>query len=252
MTLPVFIPAALETSELDSDDVERLRASWSAWWEPFREELRASPPAEGSREEGRAVATLAGHISKMMVDFGPAFAAALEWGIEHAIETILIRASADVDDARRLGFHWLETSLAMLDRVIAHVAAMAPPEAMTQELIQLDETEFEENLDHISVAILRLELCAFVALDLIAEGEPTEFCEWAKRACGAARTVDVWIPYLSRVLGPPVPNDMDLRPEVTLDARSTEKVLRLIDEAPGPNEAMLELFRGDDPQAQQG
>jgi hypothetical protein len=35
---------------------------------------------------------------------------------------------------------------------------------------------------------------------------------------------------------------VDLRPETMLDAHGVATVLRLLDDAPGPNEAMLRLF----------
>jgi hypothetical protein len=67
MALPaLFIPTSLDASGLSPEAAERLRASWAGWWEPFREELRASPPAENSAEERQAVARLAQHIFGMM------------------------------------------------------------------------------------------------------------------------------------------------------------------------------------------
>jgi hypothetical protein len=41
----------------------------------------------------------------------------------------------------------------------------------------------------------------------------------------------------------------DLNPEVTVDAVGAATVMRLLDESPGPNEAMLRLFSDNDPQA---
>lgn len=60
----------------------------------------------------------------------------------------------------------------------------------------------------------------------------------------------MWLPFLFWSF-PSEDGDVDLRPETMLDAHGVATVLRLLDDAHGPNEAMLRLFRDDDPQAQE-
>jgi hypothetical protein len=248
----LFIPSSLDTSGLEPEVADRLRASWGAWWEPLGNELRAAPPTEGSPEERQAVARLAGHIFGMMGEFGAAFSTALQSGVERTIEQILLRAAEDVETERRLGFHWLQAALEMLGRIVARLVHAAPPEAIMAAMAHLSAEEIEERLDPLSMVVLRLELSAFVALDLISQSTPGEFCFWARRAAAASRAVDVWMPFLYWTFGTTQDDEADLHADVALDGKGVATVLRLLDEAPGPNAAMLRLFRGDDPQAHQG
>lgn len=253
MALPaLFIPTSLDASGLSPVAAERLRASWEGWWAPFREELRALPPEEGSAEERQAVARLAQHIFGMMANFGPELTQALQSGVQQSIEHLLVQAEEDVETERRLGFHWLRHALEGLGKVIDRLAFLVPVGRLDAGLADLPTTaeEIERQLDMTSILLLRLELGVFVAWDLISEGTPTEFCAWARRAATTARHLDVWLPFLFWSF-PSEDGAVDLRPETMLDAHGVTTVLRLLDDAPGPNEAMLRLFRDDDPQAQE-
>ena len=253
MALPaLFIPTSLDASGLSPEAAERLRASWSVWWAPFREELRASPPAEGSAEERQAVARLAQHIFVMMAEFGPDFAQALQSGVQQSIEHLLLQAEGDVETERRLGLHWLRHALEGLGKVIDQLAFLVPVGRLDAELAQLPTTaaEIERHLDMTSILLLRLELGVFVAWDLLSDGTPTEFCTWARRAATTARHLDMRLPFLFWSF-PSKDGDVDLCAETMLDAQGVATVLRLLDDAPGPNEAMVRLFRDDDPQARE-
>lgn len=218
----------------------------------FREELRTSPPVENSAEERRAVARLALHIFGMMADFGPDITRALQSGVQQSIEHLLLQAEEGVETERRLGFHWLRHAVEALGKVVDRLAFLVPVGRLDAGLAQLPTSadEIERHLDMTSILLLRLELGVFVAWDLIAEGTPAEFCAWARRAATTARQLDVWLPFLFWSF-PPDEGEADLRPETMLDAYGVATVLRLLDDAPGPNEAMLRLFRDDDPQAHQ-
>jgi hypothetical protein len=188
----------------------------------------------------------------MMAEFGPDFTQALQSGVQHSIEHLLLQAEKVVETERRLGFHWLRQALEGFGKVIDRLAFLVPVSQLDAELTKLptDADEIEAHLDFTSVLLLRLELGVFVAWDLISEGTPTEFCAWARRAANTARQVDVWLPFLFLAF-PSEDGDVHLRPETMLDAHGVATVLRLLDDAPGPNEAMLRLFRDDDPQARE-
>jgi hypothetical protein len=228
---------------------ERLRASWSAWWEPFRDELLAAPPAEDSLEERTALARFAVHVSDMMGVFPGDLAKVLQHGIQQTIERLLLQAAENVEVERRLGFHWLQEAVEILGRVIDRFVYVTPAGGMEQAVALLPRTpaEVERYLDRPSTLMLRLELYTFVAWDLVASGTPAEFCSWARKAATAAQQFDAMFPFLMLALeSGGQPNDVDLRTETVLDVAGVATVLRLLDDPPGPNEALLRLFSDDD------
>ena len=248
MALPaLFLPSSLEADGLDTEVAERVHASWNEWWTPFREDLRQAPPSEASSEERKAIATFAEHVFLMMKEVGPNMTAALQRGVQRSIEHILLRASQEIDAERRLGFHWLRQALESLGRVVDRFVYQMSPEVVTEVYARGPRTaaELEPQLDRASVLLLRLELSAIVAFDLISTGTSAEFCSWARRAATASRELDASFPFLFWSYD--AATEIDLTPEVGLDKEGVSTVLRLLNEAPGPNQAMLGLFRGDDP-----
>lgn len=156
----LFIPASFATVDLSPEVAERLRASWGAWWEPFREELRRAPPVEASPEERSALARFAVHGFSMMSAFPGDQAKALQQAVQSSVEQLLLQAAQDVETERRLGFHWLQQAMETLGRIVDRFVYAMPKGGMEQAVGLLPKTtsEIERHLDAPSVSLLRLEL----------------------------------------------------------------------------------------------
>jgi hypothetical protein len=136
-------------------------------------------------------------------------------------------------------------------RFVNRCAVMVPAGWIEHIIRQLptNEEEIEKQLDPTTTLLLRMELNLLVAWDLMAQGSSNEFCDWARKAAVAARRFEAMSSISPFPFGLVTPDETDLGAETVLDAHGVATVLRLLDQAPGPNQAMLRLFGADHPQA---
>ena len=238
---PILPPAPGEL-DLPEELREGLRAKWAAWWEPLRAELRARPPTQDSREERLALARFARGLVALNETYGSTLRPLLREGFARVFEELVTEEEKQTPTIRRLGLRHVGRAIEVLGEFYEAAIAFAPPglpvEAVTQLLPDTDEA-VARLLDAPSVALLRLELYAFVAFDLVREDPLEEFVAWARKAHTAARCA---APFVASLSAYSRATSAEVSAEIALPGAAFDRVVDLIENPPAPSERLRKLL----------
>jgi hypothetical protein len=222
---------------------QALRAQWAAWWEPLRAELRARPPTQDSFEERMALARFARGLVPLIETYGAALRPLLREGFARAFEELVAEEEKQTPTIRRLGLKHIARAVEVLGELYEAALAFAPPRLPVEDAAQLlpDADEAVARLlDPPSVALLRLELYAFIAFDLVREDPLEEFVAWARKAHTAARCA---APFVTMLAAYSRAASGELSPDVVLPAAAFDHVVDLVENPPAPSARLRQLLR---------
>lgn len=227
---------------------ERMRAEWAAWWLPLREQVRGELPSEDSLEERRALHRFVTGISNTMSEFGPLILPHLRRGFDRLLRDLVAAEDEKAKTDRRLGLRFLSRAVQVLDTFFEAFRAFAPGLlANGLPKVAESEEEFARTLDPASIALLRLELAVFVAFDLVNEGTPGEFVEWASRAQNASNHASPYVAVFFRAKNHVGDADADhLSADLVLSSTGFDRLVELGENPPAPSTRLRRLVRGRD------
>lgn len=239
-----ILPPSPGDLDLPPEVGAELRAAWSAWWEPFRERVRAVPPVLGSLEERLVIAAFARGLVGITGVFGGALGPLLlREGFSRVFEELVREEEAQAPIIRRLSLKFVERAVDVLGELFEAAAAFSPPSLPVDEISQLlpaTDEAIAPLLDASSVAILRLELCTFVAFDLVRDPSVEEFATWARLARGAAQAAAPYVARLAQVSRTGASSDLSA--DVVLTEQEFARVAELVENPPVPSARLRRML----------
>jgi len=235
-------PGALDLPE---EVREGLLATWAAWWEPLRADLRANPPTMDSFDERLAIARFARGLVPLLETYGVALRPLLRDGFARLfeqLEELVNNEEKQTPTIRRLALKHVARAIEVLGDLYEAANAFAPPRLPVEEAAQLlpdADATLARLLDPPSLALLRLELYAFVAFDLVREEPLEEFLAWARKAHSAARCAAPFVATLS-AYARAVPGE--LSGDITVPTATFDHLLYLGENSPSPSDKLRQLL----------
>lgn len=241
------MPPAPGMQGLPPEVADELRLAWAAWWEPFSERVRQAPAAFGSDDERLAIAALTRGLVGITERFGRDLAPLiLRQSFSRIFEEIIREEERHTPTIRRFGLKLLEHAVSVLGELFEAAAAFAPPNLPTEgagQLLPETDQDLAHLLDAPSVAVLRLQMCAFVALELVPEAERLdEFVAWARRAREAAQAAAPYVALLAAQRRPPRLTEPS--PEVVLTAAEFGRLGEVLERPPAPSARLRRALGG--------
>jgi hypothetical protein len=243
MVVAPILPPAPGELNLPEEVRDELRACWAAWWGPLREELRAAPPIHDAPEERVVLARFLRGLVTFTERYGSALRPLLRAGFWRVFEDLVAEEETQAPTIRRLGLKLLGHAVEVLGEFYEAAIAFAPSSLLVDSvegiLPDADDT-VARSLDQPSMALLRLELSAFVAFDLASEGPIEEFAAWARVAHTAARRAAPFVAMLSAYSRVQTP--IDVSADIVLPPTAFDRVVQLLENPPTPSGRLRSLL----------